>query len=347
MIEGFIMDHSTYAAIWFFLWGLLWAVYFATDGFDLGVGMMLPFLGETEEDKRAMLKSVGPLWDGNEVWLIAAGGVTFAAFPRVYAVMFSSLYLPLMLILFGLIIRGVSFEFREKLDGAGWKKLWDACQFTGSLLPALLLGVAFANIFAGVPIDGDGAFHGTILTLLTPYGLLGGIFFILMFLLHGSLWLCAHTEGELLARSARTATILWPVTVLAFAAFAALSFFATNLFANFLAHPLLLAVPALGAAAAVSAMFCLKKEFYWRAWFSSGLFIICVTFFGIIGLFPDLFPSNMSPEFSISTANGSSSLLTLKIMLGVALFFVPIVILYQAWAYRLFSKPGPSGEEGY
>ncbi len=340
------MDISMYATIWFFLWGLLWAVYFATDGFDLGIGMLLPFLGKTEDDKRAMLKSVGPLWDGNEVWLIAAGGVTFAAFPRVYAVMFSALYLPLMLILLGLIIRGVSFEFRGKVDGPGWRKLWDACLFAGSLLPALLLGVAFANIFEGVPIDAEGAFHGGIPTLLNPYGLLGGLFFVLAFLLHGSLWLSAHVEGPLRDRSARAAKLLWIVAVFAFAAFAVLSYFATPLFGNYFKHPILFLVPVLGAAAAAGVMVFMGKGRFWSAWFSNALFIICAAFFGIIGLFPDLFPSSLSPEFSINAANGSSSVLTLKIMLGVALLFVPIVIAYQAWAYRLFKDRDPAGE-GY
>ena len=157
---------------WFFLWVLLWAVYFITDGFDLGIGSLLPFLGKDNDQKRIMYNAIGPLWDGNEVWVLTAGGVTFAAFPTVYAVMFSSLYSALMLILFALIVRGVSFEFRNKVDSPGWQKLWDTCLFVGSFLPALLFGVAFANIFQGIPIDADGVYHGTLFTLLNPYGLL-------------------------------------------------------------------------------------------------------------------------------------------------------------------------------
>ncbi|MBW2220099.1 MAG: cytochrome d ubiquinol oxidase subunit II, partial [Deltaproteobacteria bacterium] len=175
--------------IWFFLWGLLWAVFFMTDGFDFGIGTLYPFLGKSDVDKRIMINSVGPLWDGNEVWLITAGGVTFAAFPKVYAVMFSSLYSALMLILFALILRGVSFEFRGKVDDPRWRKVWDTCIFIGSFTPALLFGVAFANIFQGIPFDQNGLYHGTLFTLLNPYGLLGGALFVLLFIVHGSLWL--------------------------------------------------------------------------------------------------------------------------------------------------------------
>ena len=156
-------------AIWFFLWGLLWAIFFMTDGFDFGVGTLYPFLGKSDPDRRLMINSVGPLWDGNEVWLIAAGGITFAAFPTVYATMFSSLYSALMLILFALILRGVSFEFRGKIDHPVWKRIWDTTIFIGSAAPALLFGVAFANIFRGLPFDSQG-YHGTLLSLLNPYG---------------------------------------------------------------------------------------------------------------------------------------------------------------------------------
>ena len=167
--------------IWFFLWGLLWAMYFMTDGFDLGIGTLYPILGKSNEDKQTMINAMGPLWDGNEVWLLTAGGVTFAAFPLVYSVMFSSLYTALMLILFALIIRGVSFEFRNKINHPGWIKVWDACIFIGSIAPAILFGVAFANILRGVPINGEGLFQGNLFTLLNPYGLLGGVLFLLLF----------------------------------------------------------------------------------------------------------------------------------------------------------------------
>ncbi len=168
-----------------------------TDGFDLGIGSLYPFLGKSERDKNMMIHAMGPLWDGNEVWLLTAGGVTFAAFPLVYAVMFSSLYSPLMLILFSLILRGVSFEFRNKVDNPAWKKTWDACIFVGSFLPALLFGVAFANIFKGIPFDQNDIYLGNLLTLLNPYGLLGGVLFLSLFLVHGALWLTIRTDDDL------------------------------------------------------------------------------------------------------------------------------------------------------
>ena len=182
-----------------------------TDGYDFGIGTLYPFLGKSETDKRIMINVIGPLWDGNQVWLITAGGVTFAAFPLVYSVMFSTLYTALMLLLFTLIIRGVSFEMRGKVDDPRWRKLWDVCIFIGSAGPALLLGVAFANIFRGIPIDQNGINQGTLLTLLNPYGLLGGVLFLLLFLTHGSLWLSIKSEGDLQARSAAVTAKLWPV----------------------------------------------------------------------------------------------------------------------------------------
>ena len=176
-------------SIWFLLWGILWGVYFMLDGFDLGLGTLKPFISRNDTDKRIAYNAMGPFWDGNEVWLVMAGGVTFAAFPTTYAVMFSSLYSPLLLILFGLIIRAVSFEFRGKIDSTAWKGLWDLCHFVGSFGPALLFGVAFANIFQGIPINADGVLQGNLLSLLNPYGILGGALFVLLFLVHGALWL--------------------------------------------------------------------------------------------------------------------------------------------------------------
>jgi cytochrome d ubiquinol oxidase subunit II len=323
-------------SIWFFLWGLLWAVYFMTDGFDLGIGSLLPFLGKTEEDKRVMVNAMGPLWDGNQVWLLSAGGVTFAAFPRVYAVMFSSLYSALMLILFALILRGVAFEFRGKVDSPGWRKLWDACIFIGSFAPALLFGVAFANIFQGIPIDQKGVYQGTLFTLLNPYGLIGGVLFVLLFLVHGALWLAAKTEGELQARAASAAARIWPVEVVVAVVFLAASFFTTKLYTNYLANPLLFAVILLTVAALFGIRVFLAKKAFFKAWFASALTIVGATFYGVIGLFPNMFPSSLNPAWNLTAHNASSTQLTLTIMLVVVTIFVPIVLAYQAWAYNLF-----------
>ncbi len=321
---------------WFFLWGLLWALFFVTDGFDFGIGSLYPFLGKTETDKRTMINAMGPLWDGNQVWLITAGGVTFAAFPKVYAVMFSSLYSALMLILFALIIRGVSFEFRGKIDDPRWRKIWDICIFVGSVAPAVLFGVAFANIFKGIPIDGEGINQGTLFTLLNPYGLLGGILFLLLFIQHGALWLAIRSTGDLHDRAARTAKMVWPVLLAVAVIFLVASMFATRLYDNYLAHPVLFLVILLTVAGLLGVRMFLARATYFKAWFASALTIIGVTFYGFIGLFPNLFPSSIDPNYSLTAFNASSSPYTLKIMLVVVIIFVPIMLAYQIWAYNLF-----------
>jgi len=322
--------------IWFFLWGLLWALFFMTDGFDLGIGTLYPFLGKTDQDKRIMINALGPLWDGNEVWLITAGGVTFAAFPLVYSVMFSSLYSALMLILFALILRGVSFEFRGKVDHPRWRKIWDTCIFFGSFVPALLFGVAFANIFQGIPIDHNGIYHGTLFTLLNPYGLLGGILFVLLFMIHGALWISIKSEGDLQERAISTAKKLWPVLLGVVVIFLIASKFSTRLFDNFIEHPAFFIVILITVLAFLSVRFFLVRKTFFKAWFASALTIVGTTFFGVIGLFPNLFPSSLNPRYSLTAYNASSSPLTLKIMLVVVTIFIPLIIGYQIWAYNLF-----------
>ncbi|MGD9731557.1 MAG: cytochrome d ubiquinol oxidase subunit II [Desulfamplus sp.] len=322
--------------IWFFLWGLLWAVFFMTDGFDFGVGTLYPFLGKSEEDKRAMINSIGPFWDGNEVWLITAGGVTFAAFPKVYATMFSTLYTPLLIILFALILRGVAFEFRGQIENDGWKRTWDLCIFIGSFVPALLFGVAFANIFRGIPFDGQGLYHGNIIMLLNPYGLLGGVLFLLLFMLHGANWLAMKTEGDLHTRVAALAEKIWLALVPVAVIFLIASAFATRLYDNYLATPAFIIVIVIAVLALLSIKFYLSKGSYFSAWCASALTIVGCTFFGIIGLFPVLFPSLIDSQYHLTAFNHSSSPLTLKIMLGVVIVFIPLVIAYQMWSYNLF-----------
>lgn len=325
--------------IWFVLWALLWAVYFVLDGFDLGMGTLLPFLGKNEEERRIMYNAAGPFWDGNEVWLISAGGVTFAAFPKAYAVMFSALYAPLLLLLFALIFRAVSFEFRNKVESAAWRSLWDGVHFVANLVPCLLLGVAFANLFMGIPVDARGVYHGSLPGLLNVYGLAGGIFFICMFVLHGAIWLSIKSRGDLQTRALATATFVWPIMLLLLVVFLILSAVYTRLFDNYLAMPALFILPALALAGLVGARIMLREGKLWLAWACSALFIVGVTFFGVMGMFPGMIISSLDPAATVTAFNGSSSPLTLKIMLGVALVMVPIVLLYQFWTYRLFSQP--------
>lgn len=324
---------------WFALWGVLWAVYFMLDGFDFGLGMLRPFLARNEDERRITLNAMGPFWDGNEVWLVTAGGVTFAAFPGTYAVMFSALYTPLMLLLFALIIRGISFEFRGKVDANWWRKLWDGCLFVGSFLPALLLGVAFANIFAGVPIDKDGILQGNLLTLLNPYGLLGGVYFVLLFSVHGALWLTTKSQGELQERAGKAASGLWNFLLVVAVAFLIFTWFRTSLWQNVLAKPVFLLLPLLTVAGLLAMRVFLKWGSYWKAWFASSVTIVCCTLFAVTGLYPALLPSSLDPAFSRTAFNSSSSPLTLSIMLGIAGVMVPVVLIYQGWVYFKFSKP--------
>ncbi len=330
------MESALLQSIWFFIWGLLWAVFFMTDGFDLGVGTLLPFLGKSDTDKRMMINSIGPLWDGNEVWLITAGGVTFAAFPAVYAFMFSSLYTPLLLILFALIIRGVSFEFRGKIESEAWKKIWDTCIFISSAAPAILFGVAFANIFQGLPFDQNG-YHGDLIYLLNPYGLLGGALFLMLFLVHGALWLTIRTSGMLQKRADAAVNNLWFVLTVVAVLFLGATYVYTPIYNNYLAQPLLFVVPLLTVIALFGIKFLVMKQQYWKAWISSAVTIVSATFFCIIGIYPNLFPSNVDSIYSLTAHNSSASPLTLKIMLVVVLMFIPVVIAYQVWAYMMFS----------
>lgn len=323
--------------IWFLLWGVLWAIYFILDGYDLGIGTLIPFLGKSDRDRRIMFNSMGPFWDGNEVWLITAGGVTFAAFPKAYAVMFSGLYTPLMLLLFGLIIRGVSLEFRHQVESDAWRKVWDWGATLGSFLPALLLGVAFANIFMGLPLDENGVFQGNIFTLLNPYGLAGGVLFVLLFAMHGALWLTVKSEGDLQQRAARLARRLWPVLAGVIGLFVVLTIFYTNLLGNYLRNPLMLILLVVPVVALILLRRQVGREDWWYAWGLSAVLISGLTLFGVMGLYPNLLPSNIAPEYSITIMNASSSTLTLSIMLAVALVFVPIVAAYQFWLYRTFS----------
>ncbi|MCQ2444053.1 MAG: cytochrome d ubiquinol oxidase subunit II [Mailhella sp.] len=322
--------------IWFCLWILLWAVYFALDGFDLGMGTLMPFLARNATERRIIVNAQGPYWDGNEVWLLTAGGATFAAFPAAYGTMFSALYAPLLLLLFCLIFRGCAFEFRGKASCPGWAAAWDACLFAGSFLPALLLGVAFANLFMGIPVDGDGIYHGNLLMLLNPYGLAGGVLFVLMFCYHGAVMLDIKTEGVLQSRARSAAYAVWPLLAGMLAVFLIATAQFTGTFGRVAAHPVLYAALTLAAIGLAGSRLALGRSAL-GSWTGSAVFIMGLTFFGAGGMYPNLIISSIDPAFSLTVHNAASSPLTLKIMLAVALCAVPCVLGYQAWVYRLFS----------
>jgi cytochrome d ubiquinol oxidase subunit II len=322
--------------IWFALWGILWAVYFALDGFDLGIGTLAPFLAKNEDESRSIYNSMGPYWNGNEVWLITAGGVTFAAFPKTYAVMFSSLYSALLLILFCLIVRGVAMEFRSRFASGGWKKFWDLMLWIGTFGPALLFGVAFANLFRGILIDGSGVYQGTLFSLLNPYGLAGGVLFVLIFAVHGALWLVLQSGGDLRRRTEMLAGKLWFALAVVAVLFLLATYFATGLYNNYLRAPVLFIIPLAAVGALIGTFVFIRGAQWLKAWYCSAVFIVMVTLFGVTGMYPNLLISSIDPSYSLSAFNSSSSPLTLKIMLAVALVFVPVVIIYQAWVYKFF-----------
>ena len=329
--------------IWFILWGVLWAVYFMLDGFVFGTGILHNILARTDGEKRVLINTIGPVWDGNEVWLITAGGATFAAFPTTYALMFSYLYTALLLLLFALIVRGVSFEFRGKLEGEGWKKAWDVAIQVSSFLPALLFGVAFGNIFKGLPMDAAG-YQGSFLSLLNPYGLLTGVLFVFLFTVHGALWLSVKAVGDLSVRAKGIADKAWPALLVVAVAFLAHTKFATKLFDNYLANPLLFVVPFLAVAALLGIRFFSAKGKTLTAFASSCVTVLMVVATGVVGLFPNLIPSSLDPAYSLTIFNSSSSPYTLKIMTVVAFIFVPIVIAYKIWVYRVFRAPVTEAE---
>ncbi len=321
--------------LWFILWGVLWAVYFMLDGFDLGIGMLESFLGRNDAEKRVIINTIGPVWGGNEVWLITAAGATFAAFPTTYALMFSYLYSVLLLILFALIFRGVALEFRGKVDSETWKRGGDIAIFLGSLIPAMLFGVAFANIFQGLPMDAGG-YHGTLLSLLNPYGLLTGVLFVLLFILHGALWLTSKTDGEISKRASIVADKSWYLLLIIAVLFLIYTASTTNLYANFLQSYIWLIVPVLAVVSLIGIRFFAARGQYLKAFYSSCLTIVMVIFSAVIGLYPNLVPSRTDPDYSLTIFNSSSSIYTLKIMTVVAVIFMPIVVAYQIWTYRVF-----------
>jgi len=335
---------------WFALWGILWALYFMLDGFVMGTGMLHNFLAKDELEKRAMVASVGPVWNGNEVWLITAGGATFAAFPTTYALMFSYLYTPLLILLFALIIRGVSLEFRGKMAGAGWKRLWDAGILLGGFLPALLFGVAFGNIFKGLPMDASG-YHGNLLTLLNPYGLITGILFVMLFIVHGAIYTAAKTAGSLGDRALSFAGRAWAALLIVALIFLVHTAFATGLYGNYMRMPVLFVVPLAAAASLILVRVFLARGAALKAFAASCVLIVAVGLTGVIGLFPNLIPSSTEAAYSMTIYNSSSSRLTLAIMDVVALVFVPMVIAYKIWVYRVFrqkiSPEDMSGEKAY
>jgi cytochrome d ubiquinol oxidase subunit II len=320
--------------LWFALIGVLWVGYFFLEGFDFGVGMLLPFLGRDDADRRALLGSILPVWDGNEVWLLVAGGATFAAFPEWYATLFSGFYWALFLILVALILRAVAFEFRSKSDSPEWRRWWDRAIFFGSAVPALLWGVAFADFVWGVPIDAHHEYVGGFLDLVGPYALVGGLTTLSLFALHGALFLTLKMRGALQARARRAARTLWWAAVATVLVFLTWAYLNALLRADRGVVPDAVPLAALGALAAAG--WLRGERWDLSAFLLNGTAIALVVTTIFLNLYPRVLISSLDPAWSLTITNASSSSYTLGVMTVVALIFTPIVLAYQAWTYWVF-----------
>jgi cytochrome bd ubiquinol oxidase subunit II len=313
--------------IWFLAIAVLWTGYLVLEGFDFGVGALLPVLSKDDTDRRVMINSIGPVWDGNEVWLITAVGATFAAFPAWYASMLSGFYLPMLLVLVALIGRGVAFEYRGKVDSAPWRRRWDVVIVAGSALPAFLWGLIFANLLRGLEMGADHVVTSTVFDLFNGYAVLGGLLTLGLFLLHGAVFLALKTDGPVRLRAR------------AFAAWSALAVLPVMVgFVGWTARGWVL-VPAIVAvvALALGADLVRRGREGWAFTATAvSVGMLAVLIFG--SLFPDVLPSSTDPAFSLTVDDAASAPYTLTVMSWVAAVFLPLVLAYQAWSYWVFRK---------
>ncbi|MFF5710274.1 cytochrome d ubiquinol oxidase subunit II [Streptomyces sp. NPDC012756] len=317
--------------VWFVIIAVLWTGYFFLEGFDFGVGILTKLLARDRVEKRVLINTIGPVWDGNEVWLLTAGGATFAAFPEWYATLFSGFYLPLLIILVCLIVRGVAFEYRAKRPEENWQRNWEQAIFWTSLIPAFLWGVAFGNIVRGVKIDGDMEYVGNFWDLLNPYALLGGLVTLTLFTFHGAVFASLKTVGDIRMRARALAFRLGLVTAVVALGF--LIWTQVHTGDGWSLAAMLVAVVALvGAIAAIRA----GREGWSFA--LSGVTVAAAVAMLFLALFPDVMPSSLNPEWSLTVTNASSTPYTLKIMTWCAGIATPLVLLYQSWTYWVFRK---------
>ncbi|MFF8533879.1 cytochrome d ubiquinol oxidase subunit II [Streptomyces sp. NPDC015532] len=317
--------------VWFVLIAVLWIGYFFLEGFDFGVGILTKLLARDRTEKRVLINTIGPVWDGNEVWLLTAGGATFAAFPEWYATLFSGFYLPLLIILVCLIVRGVAFEYRAKRSEEHWQRNWETAIFWTSLIPAFLWGVAFANIVRGVKIDRNFEYVGNFWDLLNPYSILGGLVTLTLFTFHGAVFVGLKTVGDIRERSGKLALRVGLATAVLALVFLIWTQVDSGDGASLGA--LIVAVAAL-----VAAMAMVKAGREGWAFILSGLTIVAAVTMLFLSLFPDVMPSSLNADWSLTVTNASSSQYTLKIMTWCAVIATPIVLLYQSWTYWVFRK---------
>jgi cytochrome d ubiquinol oxidase subunit II len=361
-----IFDYETLRLIWWVLIGALLIGFAVTDGFDMGVGTLLPFLGHSDDERRVLINSVGPHWDGNQVWFILAGGAIFAAWPLVYAAAFSGFYVALLLVLFALILRPAGFEYRSKLADARWRGFWDWALFAGSAVPALVFGVAFGNLLLGVPFELDATmrphYRGSFFALLNPFALLAGTVSLGMLALHGACYLQLRTEGVLGERARRAALVAGGVTLVAFAAAGLWLAFGIDGYrivsmpapdapsnplakaveraagawlGNYRGQPWTLAAPALGLVGAAAAILFSAGRRAWPAFLASGVTVAAVILTAGISMFPFVMPSSLNPGSSLTLWDATSSHRTLQLMFWATLVFLPLVLAYTVWVYRV------------
>ncbi|MFF1447577.1 cytochrome d ubiquinol oxidase subunit II [Streptomyces sp. NPDC058274] len=317
--------------VWFVLIAVLWIGYFFLEGFDFGVGVLTKLLARNRIEKRVLINTIGPVWDGNEVWLLTAGGATFAAFPEWYATLFSGFYLPLLIILVCLIVRGVAFEYRAKRDEESWQRNWENAIFWASLIPAILWGVAFGNIVRGVKIDENFNYVGNFWDLLNPYAILGGLVTLTLFTFHGAVFVGLKTVGDIRVRARKLA-----LQVGLTAAVLALLFLLWTQVENGDGESLVAMVVAVVALVAALVAVNAGREGWGFA--LSGLTIVAAVAMLFLTLFPNVMPSSLNDDWNLTVTNASSSPYTLKIMTWCAGIATPIVLLYQSWTYWVFRK---------
>ncbi len=321
---------------WFILITILFIGFFVLEGFDFGVGIISRFLGKNDNEKRVYINTIGPFWDANEVWLITAGGAMFAAYPHWYATMFSGFYIPLVFMLLALIIRGVSFEFRGKVENLRWKNTWDWAMFIGSLLPPILWGVVLANFMTGMPINQEKEMIGGFLQFLHPFALLGGLMFLMLTITHGLQFITIRTTGKLQERARNLGKKVAPVTIILFLAFIVVGYIISDVFTYH--GQTFMVIPILAWVSLLFANLYNTQKMDFNAFALTSITIILLIGSIFLGMFPRVMISSISDAYSLTVYNASSGSYTLKIMTYFSILLLPFVLGYQAWSYYIFRK---------
>ncbi|ADV66980.1 cytochrome d ubiquinol oxidase subunit II [Deinococcus maricopensis] len=326
------------ATLWFWITAACFIIYFLLEGFDFGVDLLRPMLARNEKERKALISTISPFWDGNEVWVILAAGVIFATFPLWYGALLTGMYPVFTLILLSLLGRGVAFEFRAQVDSPRWRVFWDVTSFLGSLVPAFLWGVVMANLVRGLPIGEGGRYTGGLFTYFDGFAVIGGAATLLLFMLHGAIFLLLrlHHEDALYARARRHALLWGALATAVVLLFVYLGYVRTDLFHNFgVAEWLFPALAALNLAGIWLAL-TLRRDV--PAFVTSSLTVVFSTLTVFLGLFPNVLPSTLGRQFNLTVQNSASQPYTLHLMVIVALIFLPLIIGYQAWNYYVFRQ---------